>query len=221
MSDRPITLYYGPGACSMAPQIVLNEIGVAYEPRKINLAEKANQTPEYLAINPKGRVPALLIDGFVLTEVPAILTYLGQRFPQAGLLPRVENEGGEALGRCLEWLAWASSTVHPAYAHLRRPERYLDDPAQHPPLQAKGEASFIDCFGQIDAKLKGKQYAAGDAYSVADAYLFVFFGWGNSLKKFDTAKTYPNYAAWARRVMERPAVRKVIELEGTGARYEF
>ena len=216
MSD-PIALYFGPGACSMAPHIVLNEIGVAYEPRKMNLAEKAQYKPEYLAINPKGRVPVLQIDGFILTEVPAILTYLGQRFPQAKLLPA----GGEALGRCLEWLAYSSSTVHPAYAHLRRPERYLDDAAMHPPLMEKGEATFIDSIGYINGKLEGKQHAAGADYSIADPYLLVFFGWANGLKKFDMAKTYPHYAAWAGRVLERPAVRKVIEMEGTGARYEF
>jgi len=212
-----IALYYGPGACSMAPHIVLNEIGVDYEPRKMNLAEKAQYAPEYLAINPKGRVPVLQMDGFVLTEVPALLTYLGQRFPQAGLLPA----GGEAMGRCLEWLAYCSSTVHPAYAHLRRPERYLDDGAAHPPLQAKGEQNFIDSIGYINGKLEGRQYAAGDVYSVADAYLLVFFGWANGLKKFDMAKTYPHYAAWARRVLQRPAVQKVIAMEGTQARYEF
>jgi glutathione S-transferase len=212
-----IALYYGAGACSMAPHIVLNEIGVEYEPHKLNLAEKAQYAAEYLAVNPKGRVPALLIDGFVLTEVPALLTYLGQRFPQANLLPA----GGEAMGRCLEWLAYCSSTVHPAYAHLRRPERYLDDVAMHPPLQAKGEQNFIDSIGYINGKLEGKQYAAGGVYSVADAYLLVFFGWANGLKKFDMAKTYPHYSAWARRVLQRPAVQKVIALEGTQARYEF
>ena len=212
-----IALYYGNGACSMAPHIVLNEIGVDYEPRLTNLAEKAQYTPEYLAMNPKGRVPVLCIDGFVLTEVPALLTYLGQRFPQAGLLPA----GGEPLGRCLEWLAYCSSTVHPTYAHLRRPERYLDDKAMHPPLQAKGEAGFFDCIGYIDGKLAGKQYAAGNAYSVADAYLLVFFGWANNMKKFDFATRFPHYSAWARRVLPRPAVQKVIALEGLQGRFEF
>jgi glutathione S-transferase len=211
-----IALYFGPGACSMAPHIVLNEIGVEYEPRKMNLAEKAQYTPEYLAINPKGRVPVLMIDGFVLTEVPAILTYLGQRFPQSGLLPA----GGEAMGRCLEWLAYCSSNVHPAYAHLRRPERYLDDASTFPPLQAKGEQNFIDCIGYINGKLEGQQYAAGEAYSLADAYLLVFFGWASGLKKFDMATTYPHYTAWARRVLARPAVQKVVALEGIGARFE-
>jgi glutathione S-transferase len=210
-------LYFGPGACSMAPHIVLNEIGVDYQPNKLNLAEKQQYTPEYLAINPKGRVPVLKIDGFTLTEVPALLTYLGQRFPQAGLLPN----GGKAMGRVFEWLAYCSSTVHPAYAHLRRPERYADDTAVHPSLQAKGEATFMDCIGYIDRKLEGQQYAAGDTYTIADAYLLVFFGWANSMKKCDMNKTYPNYAAWARRVLQRPAVKKVIEMEGTQARYDF
>lgn len=212
-----VALYHSPGACSLAPHLVLNEIGVDYEPRRVNFAEKQQTSAEYLAINPKGRVPVLLIDGFVLTEVPAILTYLGQRYPQAKLLPA----GGEPLARCLEWLAYCSSTVHPAYAHLRRPERYLDDKAMHPPLQEKGEASFIDCIGFIDRRLEDKQYAAGAEYSVADAYLFVFFGWTNSMKKYNMAERFPHYTAWAKRMLQRPAVQKVLEIEGMQARYEL
>lgn len=212
-----IALYHSPGACSMAPHIVLSEIGVDYEPRRVNFAEKQQYSEEYKAINPKSRVPVLLIDGFVLTEVPAILTYLAQRFPQSNLLPA----GGEAMGRCLEWLAYASSTVHPAYAHLRRPERYLPDPATFPPLQERGEASFMEYIGFIDSRLAGKQFAAGDTYSIADAYLLVFFGWANGMKKHNMAEKFPNYSAVARRVLARPAVKRVIELEKIHERFEF
>ena len=212
-----IALYFSPGACSTAPHIVLNEIGVEYEQRKTVLADKANYTPEYLAINPKARVPVILIDGFVLTEVPAILTYLAQRFPQAGLLPA----GGEPMARCLEWLAYCSSTVHPCYAHLRKPERYTADASAFPGLQERGEAGFIDCITYIDGKLAGKQFAAGDAYSIADAYLLVFFGWASGLKKHNMAERFPNYTAVVRRILARPAVQRTIEIEGIKARFEI
>ncbi|HEY4372954.1 MAG TPA: glutathione S-transferase N-terminal domain-containing protein [Burkholderiales bacterium] len=212
-----IALYHSPGACSMAPHVALSEIGVDYEPRRVNFAEKQQNSPEYLKINPKGRVPVLLIDGFVITEVPAILTYLAQRFPQANLLPA----GGEAMGRCLEWLGYGSSTVHPAYAHLRRPERYTPEAPAFPAMQERGESSFMDSIAFIDSKLAGKQFAAGDAYSIADAYLLVFFGWANGLKKHNMAEKFPNYSAVARRVLARPAVQRVIELEKMQERYTF
>ncbi|EDM47637.1 glutathione S-transferase N-terminal domain-containing protein [Marinobacter algicola] len=98
-----IALYYSPGSCSLAPQIVLNETGEPFELRKIATAERANRSNEYLAINPKGRVPALQIDGFILTETPAILAFLGRRFPSSGLYPA---DASAAEARCLELLAW-------------------------------------------------------------------------------------------------------------------
>src|SRR3954464_5564531 len=103
-----IALYYSPGSCSLAPHIVLNEIGQPFELRKFATAERANYSAEYLAVNPKGRIPALLIDGFVLTENPAILAFLGRRFPAAGLHPA---DGSQQEARCLESLAWSSNTV--------------------------------------------------------------------------------------------------------------
>src|SRR5436190_18008320 len=92
MFSMTIALYYSPGSCSLAPHIVLNEVGQPFELRKFATAERANYSAEYLAINPKGRIPALLIDGFVLTEAPAILAYVGRRFPGAGLYPRSLSE---------------------------------------------------------------------------------------------------------------------------------
>jgi glutathione S-transferase len=115
-----LKLYYSPGACSLAPHLVLEEVGAVFEPVLISTAKGEQRTPEYLAINPKGRVPALADGGFVVTENPAILRYIARKFPDAGLWPDDPHE--EA--RCAEWLAWMSSTIHPTYAHVRRPERY-------------------------------------------------------------------------------------------------
>ena len=121
-----IALYYSPGACSFAPHVVLREVGVEFELRKVSTADRSNYSPEYLAINPKGRIPTLLIDGFTLTENPAILAYLGRRYPEAGLYP---SAVGENEARCLELLAWSSNTVHVAFAQMLRPERFVKNAA--------------------------------------------------------------------------------------------
>src|SRR5215470_2124788 len=134
-----IALYYSPGSCSLAAHIVLNEIGQPFELRKFATAERANYSPEYLAINPKGRIPSLQIDGFVLTEVPAILAYLGRRFPGAGLYPA---DGAEAEARCLELLAWSSSTVHVAFAQIFRPERFVANEQNYPPVKESGRIQY-------------------------------------------------------------------------------
>jgi glutathione S-transferase len=208
-------LYYGPGACSMGPHIALNEAGADFEPRKVNLAEKAQRTPEYLAINPKGRVPVLQIDGFVLTEAAAILAYIARRFPDARLMP----QGGEGEARVLEWLSWFSNTVHPSFAHIRRTERYTDETEAFPGIQKKSEATFWECIATIDRALEGKKYLLGDTFSVADPFAMVFFGWANGLKKHDMAEDFPRYSAFTRTMMARPAVKKTVELEGIAARF--
>ncbi|HQW39046.1 MAG TPA: glutathione S-transferase, partial [Usitatibacteraceae bacterium] len=120
-----LTLYYAPGACSLAPHIVLEELGIAYEAVRISTAEGQQRSPEYLRINPRGRVPALEVDGKVLVENVAILSFLGGGFPDRGLWPRATWDQAQALSM----MAWLADTVHPAYAHLFRPERYVEGEA--------------------------------------------------------------------------------------------
>ena len=115
-------LYYSPGSCSLAPHIVLNEIDQPFELRKFSTAESANFSDEYKAINPKARIPALEIDGFILTENAAILAFLGRRFSSSELYP---SDNSESEARCLELLAWSSNTVHVAFAQIFRPERFV------------------------------------------------------------------------------------------------
>jgi glutathione S-transferase len=115
-----IKLYYAPGACSLAPHIALEEVGARYELSRVDLAANQQNSPEYLRVNPKARVPALIDGDWVLTEAPAILRYIAARHPAAGLWPWDPRE--EA--RCAEWLNWLSSTIHVAFGHARRAARY-------------------------------------------------------------------------------------------------
>jgi glutathione S-transferase len=202
-----ITLYYSPGSCSLAPHIVLRDVGADFALARVPVAERATYTPEYLRINPKARVPALAIDGFVVSENPAILALLGRRFPAAGLYP----EGGEAEARCLEWLAWQSNTVHIAFAQVWRAERFVEREADFPPVQASGRANIARHCATIEERLAASPFAAGERTSVADPMLLVFYRWGLRL-----GMAMDGYTAWTRHttaMMARPAVAAAFAAE--------
>lgn len=205
------TLYYAPGACSLAPHLALEEAGADYEPVRVDLAAGEQRRPEYLAVNPKGRVPALAEGGWVLTENPAILRLIARRFPQSGLWP--DDPAEEA--RCAEWLAWMSSTVHVAYAHVRRPERYASGDAAKAEVVAQGRETARDVWGQVEQRIGAGPWALGERLSVADPYLLVFWTWGRGpTLGLDMAAEFPNWTAHARRLAERPAVQRVFAREG-------
>ena len=214
-----LRLYYGPGACSLAAHIALEETGAAFEPVRVVLKAGEQRTPEYRRINPKGRVPALAIGERVLTEVPAILRYVARAFPQARLWP----EELEADARCAEWLAWLSSGVHVAYAHISRAERYAETASAKAEVIAKGVESCREVWRAVDAKLGRGPWAVGETYSVADPYLLVVWTWGRlptSVTRddpplgLDAERDLPNWTAHARRMAERPAVQRAFQREG-------
>ena len=200
-----LTLFYAPGACSMAAHIILEESGEKYEPKKMDLAKGEQKTPEYLKIHPLGRVPALLLDsGEPLTENTAILPYLGKRFK---LWP------GDPLGeaKALSAIGFFASSVHPAHAHIGRPERYSEDKNALPGIQAMGKKSFHGYLEQIDQMYAGREWLA-DKYSVLDAYALVFYAWG--VRRELPVAGMKNYSALKDRMVKRPAVKKVLEQEG-------
>ena len=203
-----IALYYSPGACSLAPHIVLEELGIPYEAVRISTADGQQRSPEYLRINPRGRVPALAVDGKVLVENVAILTYLGGGFPEKGLWPARTWDQAQALSL----MAWLADTVHPAFAHLFRPERYVQGEAHVGAVKEGGRKSFGECLAEIDRILAGRKWAAGGRFSVVDAYLLVFYRWGN--RNGFPVSGLANYTALVERVLARPAVRKVMADEG-------
>jgi glutathione S-transferase len=206
-------LFYSPGACSLAPHIALEETGEEFEPVLVDFGAGAQRKPEYLAINPKGRVPALADDGFVVTENPAVLRYIARKYPAAGLWP----DDLRADGRCTEWLGWFTSGVHVAYAHMRRPERYATSDAGKADVVVRGKVSTREVWEQVEAKLAslGTQWAAGERYSVADPYLFTFWTWGRGKALlYDMSRDFPCWTDHARRMGERPAVRCALAREG-------
>jgi glutathione S-transferase len=183
-----LTLYFAPGASSMAVHIALHEIGVPFEGRPISLAKREQQAPDFLALNPEGKVPTLLVDGRPLTEVAAILYFLAKRFPQAELLPQhdVESEA-----QAISWMSFIASSLHPA----RR-------------LGIEGARTV---YGLADRRLWEREWALG-RYSIADIHLFrLYWRFANSAKP--APGTFPRLSAHYDRMMLRPAVRRTCEIE--------
>ena len=200
-----LTLFYAPGACSMAPHIVLEESGEKYDAKRMDLSKGEQRTPEYMKIHPLGRVPALkLDDGSPLTENTAILPFLGKRF---GLRPTDPVKEAQALSL----IGFFAATVHPANAHVGRPERYTDDKSAFPGIQEKGKKSFFEYLGQIDA-LYAKREWLSDMYSVLDPYAFVFYTW--AAKRGQPVAELKNYTAAKDRMLKRAAVQRLVADEG-------
>ena len=202
-----LTLYFSPGACSTASHIGIEETGAPYQEKPTLLPKGEHKTEAYLKINPRGKVPALDVDGKVITENTAILTYLAKRFPEKKLLPADPLE--EA--RCISTMAWFSNSAHPPYTHYLRPERYADGEAAQAAVKETAKKTFMTACGEIDSLLEGKQWIMGDQFTVADGYALVFYGWGVRAGFGMTGLSA--YTAWKDRMLERPAVRKVLESE--------
>ena len=210
MPSQTLILYYAPTACSIAPHIGLEEVGVPFEPRRIDFATDEQSSPEFLALSPLGRVPAMIIDGEAVTEVPALLTYIASLKPEAALAP---PPGSLAYARCFEWLGFLSSSLHVAYAQFRRPQRFL--PEESPAwgeLTSQGRTNTIGFYREVERRLSDG-WAAGDSYSLADIYLFPFFTWAWRLE-FDVRRECPKWATLFDRLKERPAVQRAVEREG-------
>jgi len=196
-----LTLYYAPGACSMAAHIVLEESGEKYQPHRMDLTKGEQKTEAYLKIHPLGRVPALRLDsGEALAENTAILPYLGKRF---GLWPKDPI----AEAKALSMIGFFASNVHPAHAHFRRPERYAKDEAAFATIKETGLKAFHGYLEQTDALLAGRQWLGND-YSVLDPYAFVFYTWG--LRNGQPVADLKHYTAHKDRMLQRPAVQRVI-----------
>lgn len=199
-----LTLYYAPGACSMAAHIVLEESGEKYTPQRVDLANGEQRSQAYLKINPLGRVPALRLDnGEPLAENTAILPYLGKRF---GLWP----SDPVAEAKALSVIGFFAASVHPAHAHISRPERYAADPAVFGALKEMGLKVFHGYLKQIDGMLAGREWFS-DKYSVIDPYGLVFYTWG--IRREFPMGELKNYTAFKDRMLKRPAVSRVLEEE--------
>src|SRR3954470_24451944 len=149
-----LTLYFSPGACSMASHIALEESGAPYEEKPTLLPKGEHKKPEYLRINPRGKVPALAVDGQVIVENTAILTYVARRFPEKKLLPEDPVEQANTIST----MTWLSNSVHPPYTHYLRPERFVEGEAAQAAVKEKGLKAFFEALGEVDALLQGKQW---------------------------------------------------------------
>ena len=203
-----IKLYYAPGACSLASHIALEESGLAYETERLILMNGDQRKPEYLKLNPRGRVPTLVVDGKVLTENMAILTYVAGGYPKAKLWPRETWDQAKAVST----MAWLSNTVHPTYGHLLRPARYVDEEPAQEAVKAKAKTMYEGYLREIDGLLEGRKWMIGEHYTVVDGYLVVFYRWGNRAGM--PVKSMKNYTALIERLVQRPAVAKVMADEG-------
>jgi glutathione S-transferase len=191
-----LIFYFAPGSSSMATHIALHEVGAAFEPRLLSFNAKAQKGADYLALNPEGKVPALVIDGRVLTEVAATLYYLAKSYPAADLWPK---GGIDGEAQAISWMSFIAATVHPA--------------------RRAGEDAWRAVFRLCEQRLGGREWAAGGSYSIADIHLFRLF-WRFVDALGPDRASYPGLMAHYQRMMARPAVQKTIAIE-SGIGYEF
>ncbi|MCU0126648.1 glutathione transferase GstA [Pseudomonas vlassakiae] len=197
-------LFYSPGACSLSPHIVLNELDLPYTVEKVDLKTHTTASgADFYTLNAKGYVPALQLDnGEVLTEGPAIIQYLAEHKPQANLLPPA---GTLERARVQEWLNFIGTELHKTLAALF-------NPSISPEAKSKTIETFGKRLGFVDKALQGKDYLTGNAFSVADAYLFTIVNWAPMLK-IDLSP-WPTVVQFQQRVANRPAVQKTLKAEG-------
>lgn len=203
-----LTIYYCPLACSMASHVALEEAGATFEAKKINIFTGENRKPDYLAINPRGKVPALRFDdGRVLLESAAILGWIGENYPHAELLGADRLDHARTIATC----AWLSSSVHPAFTQCVHPERFSDDKATHAAIKAHGKENFWAYLREIDQMLAHSQWVMGEHFTVADPYTLVFYPWGKELGL--PIKELKHLTAMKDRLINRPAARRALERE--------
>jgi glutathione S-transferase len=199
--------YYAPQTCALAAHIVLEHLGRPYEAVKLDFGRAEQRGPEYLAINPKGRVPALVTERGVLTETPALLLYLAQTHPEAGLAPL---DDAFALAQLQAFNIWLCSTVHVNHAHRRRGARWSDDPACQEAMKAKVPQNMRESFDWIERELLRGPWVMGERLSIADPYLFTVTTWlpGDEV----AIEEFPRVAAHHARMRELPAVQRALAL---------
>jgi glutathione S-transferase len=203
-----IKLYYAPHTCSLAAHIALEDTGAGYSTARIDFAAEQQRKPDYLAINPKGRVPALVTDKGVLTETPAILAFIAQSFPQARLAPL---DDPILFAQAQAFNSYLCSTLHVAHSHRMRGNRWADDPAAIAAMQRKVPESVTACYRLIEQNMLGDPWVMGETYRICDPYLFTMAQW---LEQDGVDPSlFPKVIDHRRRMSERPQVRKVIAEE--------
>jgi glutathione S-transferase len=201
-------LYYAAHTCALASHIALEDAGAEYSTVRIDFAANEQRSPEYLAINPKGRVPALVTVRGILTETPAMLAYIAQSFPGARLAPL---DDPFAFAEVQAFNNYLCATLHVAHAHRMRGTRWADDPAAIEAMKRKVPDSVGACYELIEGKMLRGPWVMGDSYTICDPYLFTVAQWmeGDSI---DPSR-FPKVSDHRQRMSERAAVRKAIAVQ--------
>ena len=202
-----LKLYYAPGTCALASHIALEEAGAAYTTERLDMKNNQQNSAEYLKINPKGRVPALVTDHGVLTETPAMLAFIAQSFPQAKLAP----SDSFAFAQAQSFNSYLCSTVHINHAHKMRGPRWATDESSFADMKRKVPQTMGACFALIERDMLKGPWVMGEQYTICDPYLFTIASWleGDSV---DIAQ-FPKVADHYKRMSARPAVQKVLAEE--------
>jgi glutathione S-transferase len=203
-----IKLYYAADTCSLASHIALEDAAADYSTVRISFAAGEQRKPEYLAINPKGRAPALVTDKGVLTETPAILAFIAQSFPQARLAPL---DDAFLFAQVQAFNSYVCSTLHVAHAHRMRGYRWADDPSAIAAMQRKVPESVAACYQLIEENTLREPWVMGETYTICDPYLFTMAQWLEQ-DGVDPGR-FPKVIAHRRRMLERPQVQKAIAEE--------
>ena len=201
-------LYYAPSTCALASHIALQEAGAAYTTERVDFRSNQQNSPEYLAINPKGRVPTLVTDRGILTETPAMLAFIAQSFPQAQLAPL---DDVFAFAQVQAFNSYLCSTVHVAHAHKLRGARWATEESTFADMKRKVPQTVGACFALIERDMLRGPWVMGEPYTICDPYLYTIAGWleGDGV---DLA-ALPKVADHRKRMSERPAVQKVLAEE--------
>ena len=203
-----LKLYYYPRACSLASHIALEEAGAEFEAVSVDLAGGEQRGPEFLGVNSKGRVPALVTDEGILTENPAILMYIAMTYPEANLAP-LDNPF--ELARIQSFNAYLSSTVHVAHAHGPRGIRWADEPASLEDMKRKVPQTMTESFSLIEQQYFQGPWVTGGDYTISDMYLFTISSWMEA-DGVDPGK-FPRMLDHRQRMLERPAVTRALNSE--------
>jgi glutathione S-transferase len=183
--SQSLTFYFAPKTVSLASHIALEDAGAVYEPRPIDFANTQQRSADYLAVNPKGRVPVLETSRGTISETPAILMYIAQTYPKAELAPL---DDPYRFAKCQEFNLYLCATVHVAHAHRVRGSRWADDDQAIASMQQKVKQNMQECFELIETTFLAGPWVLGEQYSICDAYLFTIAQWlagdGVDIKQF-------------------------------------
>lgn len=206
-----IQLHYFPGNASMTPHMLLEELGVPYQRVLVDRSTNAHRSPEYLKLNPNGKIPVLVDGDLVLYETGAIVLHLVDTHPQAGLAPAL---GTAERAQFYKWLLWLANTLQAEMPLYFYSDRWADGPEGAAQVKKHAEAHITGMIDQLEAEFArhGGPWFAGERFSALDPYVFMLCRWTRGMQR--PARTLPHLAAYLQRMLARPAVQRVFANEG-------